>query len=84
MYAFRNERPVQPERLRLLQRCWTRVPSGCLRGSACSPGGAVLEVGAGGGWIRPARLCDRTAPNGSVLATDLDTTVLGELQCPNL
>ncbi len=47
------------------------------------PGWRCLEVGAGGGSVA-AWLCDRTAHGGSVLATDLDTTVLRELTRPNL
>ena len=47
------------------------------------PGWRCLEVGAGGGSIA-AWLCRRVAPAGSVLATDLDTTLLEELTYPNL
>jgi SAM-dependent methyltransferase len=46
-------------------------------------GWRCLEVGAGGGSIA-AWLCDRVAPNGAVVATDLDTTVLRELSRRNL
>src|SRR4051794_17870088 len=51
--------------------------AGVGRGARC------LEVGAGGGSI--ARwMCERTGPDGSVVATDLDTRYLDTLQVPNL
>ena len=46
-------------------------------------GRRCLEVGAGGGSIA-AWLCDRVADEGTVVATDLDTTVLREPSRPNL
>lgn len=82
-YAFRNERPVQPERLRLLAALLDEGTFRLLERLGVQPGWRCLEVGAGGGSVA-AWLCDRTAPRGSVLATDLDTTVLGELERPNL
>jgi 2-polyprenyl-3-methyl-5-hydroxy-6-metoxy-1,4-benzoquinol methylase len=47
------------------------------------PGWHCLEVGAGGGSI--ARwLAEQVGPAGSVLATDIDTRFLDDLQMPNL
>ena len=46
-------------------------------------GWRCLEFGAGGGSIA-AWLCDRVAPDGAVVATDLDTTVLEEVAHPDL
>jgi SAM-dependent methyltransferase len=46
-------------------------------------GWRCLEVGAGGGSIA-LWLADRVAPDGAVLATDLDTTVLEGISHPNL
>jgi SAM-dependent methyltransferase len=46
-------------------------------------GWRCLEVGAGSGSVA-AWLCEHTAPGGSVLATDLDTTVMQELELRNL
>jgi methyltransferase family protein len=46
-------------------------------------GWRCLEVGAGGGSIA-AWLCDRVAPEGDVVATDMDTTVLRERSRPHL
>jgi SAM-dependent methyltransferase len=82
-YAFENARPVQVERLRVLETLLDEGTFRLLERVGVRPGWRCLEVGAGGGSVA-AWLCDRTAPEGSVLATDLDTTVLQELQHPNL
>jgi trans-aconitate methyltransferase len=82
-YAFENARAVQPERLRLLAAFLDDGTFGLLERLGVQPGWRCLEVGAGGGSVA-AWLCDRTAPGGSVLATDLDTTVVRELEHPNL
>jgi SAM-dependent methyltransferase len=48
------------------------------------PGGArCLEVGAGGGSVA-AWLCDYVGPNGSVVATDLDTRYVEAIEASNL
>lgn len=47
------------------------------------PGWRCLEVGAGAGSIA-VWLCDRVGPDGSVVATDLDTGFLDELDPSNL
>ena len=73
-YAFANRRAVQPERLRLLAALLDDGTFRLLERLGVQPGWRCLEVGAGGGSVA-AWLCDRTAPGGSVLATDLDTTV---------
>lgn len=82
-YAFENARALQPERLRLLAALLDDGTFRLLERLGVQPGWRCLEVGAGGGSVA-AWLCDRTAPAGSVLATDLDTTVLRELKRPNL
>lgn len=82
-YAFSNAREVQSERLRLLAALLDDGTSRLLDRLGVQPGWRCLEVGAGGGSVA-AWLCDRTAPGGSVLATDLDTTVLQQLTHPNL
>ena len=82
-YAFANARAVQPERLRLLSALLDDGTFRLLERLGVRPGWRCLEVGAGGGSVA-AWLCDRTAPGGSVLATDLDTTVLRELEHPDL
>ncbi len=46
-------------------------------------GWSCWDVGAGGGTVA-AWLCDRVTPSGSVLAMDLDTRFLEELDHPNM
>jgi trans-aconitate methyltransferase len=82
-YAFENAQALQPERLRLLAALLDDGTFRLLERLGVQPGWRCLEVGGGGGSVA-AWLCDRTAPTGSVLATDLDTTVLRELERPNL
>ena len=82
-YAFTNARAIQRERLSLLA---TLLDEGTFRlftARGVKPGWRCLEVGAGGGSV-PTWLCRHVGPNGSVLATDQDTTVLDELEYPNL
>ncbi len=82
-YAFANARAVQRERLRLLEALLDQGTFRLLERLGVRPGWRCLEVGAGAGSVA-AWLCERTDPGGSVLATDLDTTVLRELEHPNL
>jgi SAM-dependent methyltransferase len=82
-YAFDNVRAIQRERLRALEALLDEGTIRHLATRGVAPGRRCLEVGAGGGSIA-AWLCERVAPDGSVLATDLDTTVLAELSHPNL
>jgi SAM-dependent methyltransferase len=82
-YAFANRRAVQPERLRLLAALLDDGTFRLLERLGVRPGWRCLEVGAGGGSVA-AWMCDRSAPDGSVLATDIDTTVLRQLERPNL
>jgi SAM-dependent methyltransferase len=82
-YAFVNARAVQRERLQTLA---TLLDPGTVRhldALGVEHGGRCLEAGAGGGSIA-VWLSDRVGPGGSVLATDLDTTVLREVSRPNL
>jgi SAM-dependent methyltransferase len=82
-YAFANREAIQPDRLRLLSALLDDGTFRLLERLTVQPGWRCLEVGAGGGSVA-AWLCDRTAPGGSVLATDIDTTVLRRLERPNL
>jgi ubiquinone/menaquinone biosynthesis C-methylase UbiE len=82
-YAFRNAREAQDERLRALEAALDPGTITELEAVGVGPGWRCLEVGAGGGSIA-AWLSDRVAPEGSVLATDLDTSVLQRLSRPNL
>lgn len=69
-YAFENARAVQRDRLRLLAALLDDGTFRLLERLGVRPGWRCLEVGAGSGSVA-AWLCDRTAPGGSVLATDL-------------
>ncbi|HKE82016.1 MAG TPA: methyltransferase domain-containing protein [Solirubrobacteraceae bacterium] len=82
-YAFGNEREVQRERLRTLEALFDPWTTDRLEARGVGPGWSCLEVGAGGGSIA-AWLCDRVGPDGTVLAIDLDTTVVAEVTRPNL
>jgi len=82
-YAFANARAAQRERLRTLEAINDPGTIVQLEARGIEPGWRCLEVGGGGGSIA-AWMCDRVAPDGSVVATDLDTTVLAEVTRPNL
>jgi SAM-dependent methyltransferase len=82
-YAFENVRAIQRERLRTLEALLDGGTIRHLEARGLERGWNCLEVGAGGGSIA-GWLCERVGPEGSVLATDLDTTVLAELSHPNL
>jgi SAM-dependent methyltransferase len=78
-YAYGNAREIQRERLRTLE---TLLDAGTRRvlEPFVAAGSRCLEVGAGGGSIA-AWLANRAA---EVVATDLDVTVLRELDHPNV
>jgi SAM-dependent methyltransferase len=82
-YAFRNARAIQRERLRTLEALLDPGTVRVLDSVGPRDGWRCLEVGAGGGSIA-AWLADRVAPQGAVLATDLDITVAREVSRPNL
>lgn len=74
-YGFTNDKP---ERLSGIETTWDPGTITHLDALGVGPGSNCLEVGAGGGSI--ARwLAERVGPNGSVLATDLDTTHIAGL-----
>jgi SAM-dependent methyltransferase len=79
-YAFANVRTLQRERLHTLETLLDPGTVRHLRALGVDRDWRCLEVGAGGGSIA-AWLADHA---GSVLATDLDTTVLSALERPNL
>jgi SAM-dependent methyltransferase len=82
-YAFDNALAVQRERLDLLEALFDPGTIRHLEALGVAPGWRCLEVGAGGGSIA-AWLCDRVGPEGTVLATDLDTRWVEQLGRPNL
>jgi SAM-dependent methyltransferase len=82
-YAFDNALDVQRQRLQALETLLDPGTIHQLEARGVRRGWRCLEVGAGGGAIA-GWLCARVAPEGSVLATDLDTTPLREMSHPNL
>jgi SAM-dependent methyltransferase len=82
-YAFDNALEIQRERLRALETLLDPGTIDQLESRGVGSGWKCLEVGAGGGSIA-AWLSDRVGPEGSVLATDLDTTHLREGSRPNV
>jgi SAM-dependent methyltransferase len=82
-YAYDNARAAQDERLRTLETLFDAGTIAELEARGVGRGWRCLEVGAGGGSIA-LWLADRVAPDGAVVATDLDTTVLDRLAHPNL
>ncbi len=82
-YAFGNAHELQGERLRALEAALDAGTIRHLEGCGIAPGWRCLDVGAGGGSIADW-MCERVGPDGSVLATDLDTTVLRARSRPNL
>ena len=79
-YAFANARALQRDRLDTLATLFDAGTIRHLEALGVGPGSRCLEVGAGSGSIA-LWLSERA---GSVLATDLDTTVLDDLSRPNL
>lgn len=82
-YAFDDAVAMQRRRLGALEALLDAGTIRHLEARGVAPGWRCLEVGAGGGSIA-AWLCDRVGRRGSVLATDLDITLLSERARPNL
>jgi ubiquinone/menaquinone biosynthesis C-methylase UbiE len=82
-YLLDKQREEARKRLDLLARIQDPGTLACLERTGVGPGWRCLEVGAGSGtvavWLR-----DRVAPGGSVVASDLDTTLLDPLAGPAL
>src|SRR5436190_13883592 len=82
-YAFDDALDIQRERLLALETLLDPGTIQQLEARAVRGGWKRLEVGAGGGSIA-SWLYARVVPDGSVLATDLDTTRLRDMCHPNL
>jgi SAM-dependent methyltransferase len=82
-YAFEDALPAQLERLRTLELLFDAGTIRHLEALGVGAGWRCLEVGAGAGSVA-GWLCERVGPDGSVLATDLDTRHLAALAHPNL
>jgi SAM-dependent methyltransferase len=74
-YGFEHDKP---ERLAGIEATWDPGTRELLDSLGVGPGWRCLEAGAGGGSIA-SWLADRVGPEGSVLATDIDTTHLEPL-----
>lgn len=82
-YALPNDWEHARRRLRLLEESLDATSTGHLAGLGVGPGWRCLEVGAGGGSIT-AWLCRAAGPTGRVVAVDLDTRFVDELDEDNL
>jgi ubiquinone/menaquinone biosynthesis C-methylase UbiE len=82
-YPFEHSWKHERERLAAIEGNLDAYTIACLTAVGTAPGWRCLEVGAGAGSI--ARwLCERVAPSGSVVATDLETGFLETLTERNL
>lgn len=82
-YSFDNAWENARQRLRGIETLADPGTIRCLEACGIKEGWRCLEVGAGGGSIT-AWLCQRVGPQGSVLATDIDTRFVEALNHPNL
>jgi SAM-dependent methyltransferase len=82
-YVFDHALELEQERLRKLEEWLDPGTTRYLDAIGVGPGWRVLEVAAGAGSIART-LADRVGPTGSVLATDLDTKFLDDIDVPNL
>ena len=70
-------------RLELLEQCTDPTTARSLDAIGVERGWRCLEVGGGGGSVT-RMLCERVGPTGRVVAVDLDTRFLEEIQQENL
>ena len=82
-YLLDNAAAEAPARLAALASMYDATTTRHLLARGVGPGWCCLEVGGGNGSIA-SWLANRTAPNGRVVATDLDTRFLDTLCVPNL
>ena len=71
------------ERLEHVARALDPTTVGLLERLGVAPGWKCAEIGAGAGTVA-AWLHDRVGPDGHVLATDVETRWLEQLECPGL
>jgi len=82
-YVFANSDSIASQRLQLLAEIFDPVTRACLERTGIAPGWSCWEVGAGYGTIAQW-LHAQVAPEGHVLATDLDPRFLARLAQHNL
>jgi SAM-dependent methyltransferase len=82
-YALPNDWELAQRRLALLEACHDQTSFRRVEALGVGPGWHCLDAGAGGGSF--ARwLAARVGDEGSVLATDIDVSVLEEIDTPGL
>jgi SAM-dependent methyltransferase len=74
-YAYDHAWPAERIRLAGLERALDGATRAHLEHLGVGPGSRCLEIGAGGGTVA-LWLAERVAPNGKVIATDLETDFL--------
>jgi len=82
-YVFDHALELEKERLRKLEEWLDPGTTRYLDQIGVGPGWRCLEVAAGAGSIARV-LADRVGPEGTVLATDLDTKFLDDIDLPNV
>jgi SAM-dependent methyltransferase len=78
VFSQRGSPDLERARLRLLEEYHDPLSAGQLDAIGVGPGWRCLDAGAGAGSVT-RMLAERVGDAGSVLAVDLDTTLLGEL-----
>lgn len=82
-HAYDDEWREEARRHQMLEAGYDQASHRCLVATGVGPGWSCLEVGAGTGSIA-TWLCDRVGEEGSVVATDLQTAFLEQIDRPNL
>lgn len=82
-YALDNAAPEAADRFAALGELFDAGTIRHLEGRGVASGWHCLEVGGGGGSIAKW-LSDRVGPSGRVVVTDVNTSFLDTLKCPNL
>jgi SAM-dependent methyltransferase len=82
-YLLEHDWELEPRRLQLLEQHADPTSARRLEATGVGAGWRCLEVGAGRGSIA-SWLAQRVGPSGSVVALDLDTSLLGWLDEPNV
>jgi SAM-dependent methyltransferase len=82
-YAFRHSWELEQRRLELVQEVYDPGTIRHLEALGVGPGWRCLEVGGGAGSIT-RWLCERVGPSGRVVATDVETDFLEQLDEGNL
>jgi SAM-dependent methyltransferase len=82
-YVFDQGRHDERERLAAMEELWDHGTKRAIEALGIAPGWRCLEVGAGAGSV--ARwLADAVRPGGEVVATDVSTIHLDDVERPNL